>query len=504
MEAAFRAGLLQRESAVAIAEGAEALSVLGVEAGGEGDRIGAFVTTPKDGCLLVLGRGTRTIDDLDLLLFGDDGAIVASDEGPDPRPAIVLCGTDERRLFASVRVTQGRGIFALGVQRLGTNVAWKIGKALGAKNGGIPGAPAPEPWPGLDAKAAAFRATLGADWTEAKRQALPVDAAARGRASFAVEAGRCLAALVVPSDETTEIDVEIEDAEGRVMGRTEPRPPRDHTAFVCSPIATEVTLAVRPRFGEGVAAIVLLRGQEPPDAAKRLTLDAFPRGTLDDAKKALGEKRKAEGYGAPVATARLDAIVARRAFAELSLPAGCTKLDAVAGAPLAGLVAEVWTTKGELLGRADGGGAAALHVCGEAQRVRVEVEAGIRGGAVAVEARAEDAPRGFDRGAARALTRLAPSGRPAKLAVTKDVAVEADREAAVDVPVAKGACIDAAAGADLSDAAVELRVREGGEEIAKTRGLGSAVVRACAKSATTLQVVLRADARAKKVTVLAR
>ncbi len=501
---AFHAGLLQRESALTLAAGAEALAALGVEAGGEGDRLGRFVTTPRDGCLLVVGRGTRTIDDLDLLVYDDEGSLIAADEAPDAEPTLVLCGAPGRRLFAAVRVNQGKGVFALGVQSIHTTIAWRIGKALGAKDQGIPGAPPPEPWPGLDAKVAALRAGLGGTWREVGRRALPVDAKVAARTSFAVDDGKCLALLVVPSDDTSELDVELTDGRGAVLGRAEPRPPRDRVTFVCSALHDEVTVAVQPRYAEGVAAIVALTGDEPPPDARRLRLEVYPRGSLADAVNALAARRTAEGYEAPRPSVRLEARVGARVSRPLQVPAGCARVDAVAGAPTAGVHLELWTIDGALLATGDGGGGASVHVCGEAATLRLEIEARLRGGPVQLEVRAEDAPADLDVAGAHALTRLAATGRPSPLRLARRVEIEADHESSTEIPLAAATCVDVAAGADKPSAGVELRVWLGGDELTKSLGVGSAMTRVCVDRATTVRATLRLDPSARRAALLVR
>ena len=65
--------------------------VVAVEAGVAGDRVAALVDVPRDSCAIFIARGTSSIEDLDLAAYGEDGAVLGLDEGPDKTPALLVC-----------------------------------------------------------------------------------------------------------------------------------------------------------------------------------------------------------------------------------------------------------------------------------------------------------------------------------------------------------------------------------------------------------------------------
>jgi hypothetical protein len=476
--------LLEREAAIAIAEGAGPLEVIASDYLSAGDRLGAFVEIGEGRCLVAYARGSEGIDDLDLLSFSDEGSPLAVDEAPDPRPAVILCPPLVGRAHLSVRVAAGKGLVALGGVRVPFEVALRVSRALRAR--GRPGASGREveAWPGLDAKVEGQRRSIGGRWEEIRRVALPVDSTAPGRLSEPIEAGRCVAALVTPSDETSEIDVQILDGEGRILGRALELG-RDRVAIVCASLATQAILEVKPRIGGGVVATVLSRsisGSEADISARAERLDAFPAVDLARARAQLAE---ALGPGAVQAQAQGEARTGRRAAVELALPAGCARVDAVGGAPLAGLAMDAWSPGGELLGHSEGGARATIFVCGPASRARIDLEAQLRPGPFAVEVRAESGadPALVGLAASRLLGRLnagATVVRATSLQVIKKLTGGEQSLQSVDLLVPEGRCLDVAAAVGKGGAGVELSLVERRIELAQAHGAWAAGARVCA------------------------
>jgi hypothetical protein len=287
----------------------------------EGDRVGAFTPLPEEGCLLVYARGSEGVDDLDLLAFADDGTPIGSDEATDPHPAMLLCAPLAARGYVVARVAQGRGLVAVGAHVVPPSAAFRVGRALNAR--GRPGEPPKENevWPGLDAKATLLRRELGARWEELRRVAIPVDSRTPGRVTVPIEAGRCLAFLATPSEETSDLDVQLEGEGGRVFARAQDAG-RDRTALVCSSVPSSVTIDVRPRVGSGLAAVVVARamaGSEPDLIARAERVDLFPTRDLPVVRAALGSRLSAAGYGAPAGRAEGNALVGRRATTALAV-----------------------------------------------------------------------------------------------------------------------------------------------------------------------------------------
>src|SRR5262245_13766960 len=72
--------------------------VLMVEQGVAGDRISSLLEVPETECAVVIARATPSIEDVDLFAYGEDGAVLGSDEGSDKQPR-----SEERRVGKACR-----------------------------------------------------------------------------------------------------------------------------------------------------------------------------------------------------------------------------------------------------------------------------------------------------------------------------------------------------------------------------------------------------------------
>ena len=515
-ELGARRSLLQREASIAMSEGAGPLTVVAADMAAEGDRVGAFTALPAEGCLLVYARGSESVDDLDLLAFADDGTPIGSDEATDPHPAMMLCAPLPVRGYVVARVAQGRGLVAVGVHVVPPEAAFRVGRGLNAR--GRPGEPPKENevWPGLDAKATLLRRELGARWEELRRVAVPVDSRTPGRVTLPIEAGRCLAFLATPSEETSELDVQLESEGGRVFARAQDAG-RDRTALVCSSVPSNVTIDVRPRVGSGLVAVVVARampGSEPDLLARAERIDLFPTRDLAAVRAAHGARLGAAGYGAATARAEGSALVGRRATVPIAVKDGCTRLDVLGGTPLAGLVVDTWSDAGAQTGHGENGSAVTLFNCGSAGKARIDVEAAARPGAFAIEARTEPKadPRLARAGLAggRLLTRIAAGGdvvRAETLTVLDPVRIAAGQIKSVDLKIPEGRCLDVAAALGEGATGVDLRIVDGstGAELDLARAALATIAHACAEStARPIRVELRTSTGAADVIVATR
>ena len=116
----------------------------------------------------------------------------------------------------------------------------------------------PEAWPGLDDLVRQHRAAVGGTWEEQRRVAIAVDTRALSAVAFTVEEGGCSDALVVPDDDVAVVDVDVLDADGRLVGRAKDGGPA-RSVTVCSPIALNGSLQVRPHVGRGLVAVVVAK-----------------------------------------------------------------------------------------------------------------------------------------------------------------------------------------------------------------------------------------------------
>jgi len=488
---ALELGLLTRESAFAVQAGAGPLSLLGLEVTAEGDRVGAFVRLSRDECTLLLARGTPGVEDVDLLVFEEDGATRFTDEGADPRPGVVLCTQVPRRVFVAARVTAGRGWLALGAQQVPRASVDAVAKATGAR--AHPAAASLDAFAALDVKAREARRGAGGAWEEIKRVGVPVDALAGGRVLLPLDAGRCVHVLAVPSDETAPLDVEIEDGQGRVLVRAEERG-RDRVAVVCGSVGDELSATIRPRVGAGLAAVIVARttAETALDiVASHARVDASPTLSVRDAERA-ASKEVAPLALSKVASGEALAEVGKRRRIAVALPSGCVRVDLAGGAPLAGVRAEVWSAAGARLAAAEGGARAVAHVCSSGLAAVLELEATGRSGPVAWMVH-------HDAGAQASLA--APEGGPLldRILAGRRVAMREVREvrrlslrererAVVELSVPAGRCARVGASVGRGGRGVELRLVSRGEDVDVGRAAEATAARACAPEARALAI----------------
>jgi hypothetical protein len=460
---------------------------LAVVAGGqleENGRMGAFVDTDPDACVLFYGRGSASVEDLDAMAFTDDGNPIAVDEGPDPRPTLLLCPPHPRRLYLSVHVAQGEGFVALGAQLVPKERAVELARSVGAR-GVLGGSPRrPERWSGLDDRVRAHRALVSNAFEEVRRTLVPLDANAPTKVALPEEADGCVDALVVPDDDVALVDVEAIDDGGRIVARAAESSESQRTITICSPAALPVSLSLRPHIGRGLAAVVLFR-------AKGDTLKADPlwtrnSTTLDKAKTQKNDLLKLAGYPDAKREIAGDLRTGQRSKVSLALDTpGCSRIDVVGGAPLAIVDATMTDAAGQLLSQSSGADGATTYSCGN-KAAELWLEARGTGGPYVVLTRKEkiDGPDVEQNpvAAARALSRIGRGLEHDRGATNvKSLAVEAGKATRFEVPVNAGECARIAAGLHGDAFGVELRLADAhdGSELDRAEGESSAVVLAC-------------------------
>lgn len=458
----------------------------------EGERGGGFVELSGDECLLGYARGSSTVDDLDLAIFAEEGHPLAADERPDAQPTVLLCPPTPKRVYVAVHAASGQGLLAVAVHLVPKDRAADIARALGARGRSSEGPKPAEAWPGLDDRVRAHRAELGGHWEELRRVALPVDARVPTTIALPVEEGACVDALVVPEDEVGPLEAEATDEGGRVLGRARDGA-RSRTLTLCSPIAMAGTLSIRPHTGSGNVAVVLsrARGEVARDIAARTTV-AWAAASLSlDAARGARERELAKAAYPPASTTQSGVLaLGRRANVPLRLPtqSGCSRIDVVAGAPLALIDASVWDGS-RLLGGGEGAGALTLFVCGRA-KAELELETRGRPGPFSVLTRAETwqspvfmkNPLASSRMLARATSGASAlhEGRPLSV---RQLHLDPSARDAVTREVAPGQCLRVAAGAEGQGTGVELRLFDAktGEELDRAGAEHGGSVRACAE-----------------------
>lgn len=390
---------LGADAARAKAAGAADSQVLALEAGAAGDRVSGMVRVPEEDCVLLIARAAESVDDLDLFAYGDDGSVLGADEGTDKRPTLLVCPPHPSRLFVSARVLGGHGLVAIGAQRVGVADAARVGRVLSAR--GHPGEAGARlaAWPALDEVLAEHRRAIGARWQDVGRLAAPLDPRLPTRISAVVDAGRCLDALVIPSQEVSHLDVAVLDMRGRIVARAGSTG-RERSVLLCAPARTPITLEIRPHQGRGIAAVLLSRSVEGAERELERHAHVFdlgPMGDLDESRAKNQVRLERAGYARAKVISQGALEVGRRTSVPLELPAGCSRLDVLSGAPVRGIEAWLWAGDGTLVASDRGGAQATLFACTPGGRMRLDAEALLRPGRYAIELRRENrAPKLFE------------------------------------------------------------------------------------------------------------
>lgn len=476
----------------------------------EGERVGAFVEIPKDVCLLAYARASASLEDIDLAAFAEEGNPVAVDEGPDPKPTLLVCPPHPDRVYVAAHAAAGEGLCVIAAQLVPRERAEIVGKAAGAR-GAAP--KSPETWPGLDDQVKNHRRAIGGTWEEQRRVAVAVDARAPSSVGFPIEENSCTDALVVPDDDVSVLDVDVLDGEGRIVARA-----KDTTATrsvtVCAQNASTGALQIRPHVGRGLVAVVIGRAKGESARELRVRPDvAWSIGgqPLDVARAARERALASAGYGP--ATAQVGQLqLGRRVTLPIDLGGGpCTRVDVVAGAPLAVVDGALWDDGQNLLGSGDGPDGATLFACG---RGKARLDLGTRGrpGPYAVLARSErwkDAafaahPLAASRLLARALGPTPAGKDDAKPAAVRAVTLEASRRFMQDTTIPAGQCLHVYAGVEGEGTGLDLRLHDApsGEELDRSHGQVSAAVRACAPSGSARSIRIEARASSGKLDAL--
>jgi hypothetical protein len=468
--------------------------VVAVEGGVVGDRVTSLLEVPEGDCAIAIARATQTVDDLDLFAYGEDGAVLGSDEGADKTPALLVCPPHPRRVLLMARIAAGFGFVAIGAQRVSVKDAPQTAALYGVHY--LPGEIAKRltVWPGLDETIEAHRRRIGGRWIDVRRVQVPLDARTPTRISASVDADHCLDALVVPSDEVNSLDAVLTGEDGKILGRAESWG-RERSLVVCSPIPASVTLELRPRAGIGVAVAMFSRstdGSEREIDAETLRLEVFATSSVTDERKRHDAAEAALGYPAPRVAAAGSLPLGRRLSYPLELPDGCVRLDWVSGTPLRAVEAWLYAADGSLLAT-DDGSAPRLFRCGPAASVRLDATSLSRPGPFALELYPEPGtPKQLEKeplAASRLLARMSAAGlivRARQVGAVYALELTTTALAKQQLTLPFGRCLDATVAIGPGGSGVELRlVREDGTELGAGRGDTTTNVHACAVDATS-------------------
>jgi len=466
--------------------------VLAVEGGVAGDRVTSLLEVPEGDCAIAIARATPSVDDVDLFAYGEDGAVLGSDEGSDKAPALLVCPPHPRRILIMARIAAGHGLVAIGAERVSVRDAQRAANVYGVRYRPGEIAKRMTVWPGLDEKLEAHRRRIGGRWIDLRRVAVPLDARTPTRVSASIDAERCLDVLVAPSDEVTAVDVALQSDDGTVLGRAETEG-RDRAIVVCSPTPANVSLELRPHLGIGLAVLMMSRSEEGSEAdidADTLRLDVFAFGTLADERKRHDREQAALGYPAPRVAASATLPLGRRVSYPVELPEGCARLDWVSGAPLRGVEAWLYAPDGALWA-AERGKNPQLFRCGPRSSARLDVSSLSRPGPFAVEVYPEPGtPKVLDKhplAASRLLARMATEGlitTAKQVGAVYESQLSSTALARQTLTLPFGRCLDVTLAIGTGAENVELRlVRADGTELGLSRGQHATGLRACALDA---------------------
>ena len=487
--------------------GAGPLAVVASGPMSEGERLGAFVDVPPDACLLAYGRASASLEDIDLAAFAEEGNPVAVDEGPDPKPTILLCPPHPARVYVAAHAASGEGLCVVAAQLVPRDKAPDVGRAVGARGSMGGAARTAEAWPGLDDQVRVHRAAMGGTWEEQRRVAVAVDTRAVSAVSFAVEEGGCSDALVVPDDDVAVVDVDVLDADGRLVGRAKDGGPA-RSVTLCSPVTLNGSLQVRPHVGRGLVAVVLSKtkaGSARDLISRPEVAWVAPAQSLDATRAARNAALAKVGYPPPTSSQAGQLQLGRRATVPVAMAGagGCTRIDVVAGAPLALVEAAVWDDAGSLLASNEGTGDATLFACGKG-KARIDLGTRGRPGPYAVLTRAErwkdPAFVAHPLAASRMLGRAAvgpQSVLEGGAGAVRHVVIDAAHQVVQNATIASAQCLRVAVGVEGEGTGLEARLFDSvtGEEIDRSHGQNAASLGACASGAArTVRVELRATA----------
>lgn len=465
--------------------------VLSVEAGIAGDRVSKLLEVPLADCVVAIARGSESLEDLDLLAYGEDGAPLGSDEAPDREPSLLICPPHPGRILLVARIAQGHGIVAIGSERVAPTLAAKAATRYAVKSRDANDTSRLKAWPGLDALILRERQRVGGKFQDLRRVALALDASVATTLPASIDAGRCVHGVFIPSDDVSHLDVTALDDHGRILGRAVGSG-RQRALVVCSPITTEISFEIRPHAGRGLAVAALSRsiaGTESEIEGETVRRDVYPTGDAKSALALLGARLKKLGYASPnAAGAKLELAVGRRSSHRLDLLRGCTRIDIVGATPLRGLDARLWTDGGQLRAAGAGGANVTLFGCGSG-KLRLDVSAVIGPGPASVVTQTEtDVPAELLRAplaGSRLVSRMFARGvlwRPNAIGKVSELALTAEQVSVVQVMVPIDRCLDVDVGIEGPAAGVELRAIDASSNVELDSSVGetAASVRLCA------------------------
>jgi hypothetical protein len=234
-----------------------------------------------------------------------------------------------------------------------------------------------------------------------------------------------------------------------------------------------------------------------------------PAQSLEQTRNARNAALAKAGYAGPTMSTAGALQIGRRASVPLELGAtpGCSRVDVVAGAPLALVEANVWDDAGALVTSGEGADGTTLFACGKG-KARIDLETRGRPGPFAVLVRRErwqdPAFVRWPLAAARMLSRGAdgvPMLHEGAPGAVRAVALNSSSLTSWETVVPPGRCARISVGAQGDGTGIELRASDmgSGDEIDRSHAANAASVRACAPANVARQVKVELRATSGKL-----
>jgi hypothetical protein len=433
--------------------------------GVSGDSLGGFADIPEGRCALLLGRGTRGVQDVDVFVFDDDGTVLASDEAPTQHANLVVCPAKASRVFASTRLAAGFGMFGITLMTIAPEQVAGLGERFGlASSGPSELSELSSSWPGLDERLSEHRRRLGGSWDTLRKVALPLDPRAYVNVSAVVDGDTCLDVYATPSDDVAHLELEVLDASGRWIGSGEARG-TDRNLMICSSEPREIAIRCRPHAGRGLSALVLSSAGRSEVAGSSARFDLRPDADLAALRQQSEQRLAGRGYGRPLLAREGVLQTDRRTSVSLTLASGCSRVDVLTAAPLRSLRTWLWDARGQLIADDLGGIDATLFACGPSTKARLDLDTSSRAGAFSVEVRhsgwSPSGAAGSPLALGRLLRLLDARGRLASLAQLPEIHSARLSESELgrfSLVVPAGRCLELSAALDRGASGLEVRL----------------------------------------------
>ncbi len=484
--------------------------ILATDALSTGDRMTLRLRTRPFHCSLILARGHENIKGLDLFVFGEDGAVMASDTLGDPTPTLLVCPTRSLPLFVVGRVTEGAGLVVVGAEPIPFEFRQLTELRFGLNREGRRPPPSGESET-LRSRLALRQRELDGRFQLERVEQVPLDAREPTWLSLSVPGETCLDLFAVPSPSLFGLQAQLFDRQGVPKGSLRFSSDAEGS-LVCAQKSSSLSLALRPHAGRGELTLFISRSPWHPRGSSRvfrLDLDGSERPPPRLPSDAPNSSRLFEDFRVPGEFAQT----------RLRPNSGCTMLEALLSEEGQGIAMRLTSTNAMPIDEVRGAHSATLVTC-LAESTLLETEVTERAGTLLLWQKDLELtnpvigthPRAF----ARLLSRLLhePSASPNQLAqeiepIMPSTAQQPARPRHFDVP--SGSCLDLALSREDGEGWVKVAVTQSSspKQPSMLSGVGQVQGRVChapgaAESTDTMDVSVLVEPPTNTVLLFAR